>query len=211
MTTTVETPLDYERKPLPPAPVSFEEFMAWTDEDTHAEWVDGEIVLMSPVSRMHQRLLDFLNDLVKHHVRAHQLGEVIFAPFLMRLPTRPSGREPDLLFVSNEHLDRLHETYLDGPADLVVEVVSPESTGRDRGEKFAEYEGAGVPEYWIVDPTRRDAVFNVLGDDGRYHAVPPDAEGFYHSTVLTSFRLRVEWLWQRPLPRIDDIVQHIEA
>ena len=48
MSTTVETPVEYERKPLPPTPVSFEQFMAWTDEDTHAEWVDGEIVLMSP-------------------------------------------------------------------------------------------------------------------------------------------------------------------
>jgi Uma2 family endonuclease len=211
MSTTVETPIEYERKPLPPAPVSFEEFLAWTDEDTHAEWVDGEIVLMSPVNIEHQRVLSFLHDLVKQFVLAHQLGEVFFAPFLMRLRTRPSGREPDLLFVANEHLDRLRETYIDGPADLVVEIVSPDSTGRDRGEKYAEYEGAGVPEYWVVDPLRRDAGFNVLGGDGRYHPVPPDAEGFYYSTVLPGFRLRVEWLWQRPLPQIGEVIRQIEA
>lgn len=78
------------------------------------------------------------------------------------------GREPDLLFVAQEHLDRLQETYLDGPANLVVEVVSPESLARDRGAKFVEYEAGGVPEYWLLDPLRRWAEFYCLGEDGRY-------------------------------------------
>ena len=55
--------------------------------------------------------------------------------------------------MASERLDRVHRTYLDGPADLVVEIVSPESAGRDRGEKYYEYEAAGIPEYWLL--TRR--------------------------------------------------------
>ena len=51
----------------------------------------------------------------------------------MRLPLRPSGREPDVLFVSAANLERAHPTSLNGPAaDLVVEIVSPESTRGDR-------------------------------------------------------------------------------
>lgn len=46
----------------------------------------------------------------------------------------------------------MKETYLDGPADLVVGIVSPDSVGRDRGEKFYEYAQGGVPEYWLIDP-----------------------------------------------------------
>lgn len=209
--TTVESPVGYERRALPEEPVSFEDFLAWTDEDTHAEWVDGSIVLMSPVNLNHQDLLSFLNDLVKRHVQAHRLGRVYFAPTLMRLPTRPSGREPDLLFVANEHVDRLRETYVDGPADLVIEIVSPDSSARDRGEKLAEYEGAGIREYWVVDPLREDALSYVLGDDGRYHRVQPDADGWYRSTVLPDFRLQVAWLWQRPLPPVADVLPKIEA
>src|SRR5215213_9191555 len=205
--TTVESPVEYEHPPVPPTPVSFEEFLAWTDEDTHAEWVDGEIVLMSPVNLQHQDLLSFLNDLVKRHVQAHQLGWVYFAPTLMRLPTRPSGREPDLLFVATEHAERLRETYVDGPADLVVEIVSPDSNARDRGEKLVEYEAAGVPEYWVIDPMREDALFYVFGDNGRYHPVPPDANGWYRSTVLPGFRLQVAWLWQRPLPAVGEVTR----
>jgi len=33
-----------------------EEFEAWADEDTRAEWVDGEVILMSPTSLLHNRL-----------------------------------------------------------------------------------------------------------------------------------------------------------
>lgn len=108
----------------PAVRMTFEEFLAWTHEDIRAEWVDGEVIIMAPSNLDHQDLLDFLNDLVKTFARARGLGRVFFAPVLMRLPNRPSGREPDLLFVATAHADRLCETYVDGPADLVVEIVS---------------------------------------------------------------------------------------
>jgi Uma2 family endonuclease len=104
---------------------------------------------MSPSNLLHQALALFLARLVAAFVEAHDLGQVWIPPTLMRLSSRPSGREPDLLFVASEHLDRLRGTYIDGPADLVVEVVSPESEERDRVEKLAEYEAARVPEYWL--------------------------------------------------------------
>ena len=109
-----------------------------------------------------------------------------------------SGREPDLLFVAQEHLERLEETHLDGPADLVVEVVSPESAERDRGTKFYEYEKAGIPEYWLIDPQREQAEFYHLDAQGHYRLVSPDVEGVYRSKVICDFWLRVAWLWQPP-------------
>ena len=129
----------------------------------------------------------------------------------MRLPTRPSGREPDLLFVANEHGNRLRPTYVDGPADLVIEIVSPDSEERDRVTKLAEYEGAGVPEYWLVDPVPQEATFYRLGADGRYDAVPINVDGFYHSAALPGFRLWVAWLWQRPLPALAEVLPQTMA
>ncbi len=60
---------------------------------------------------------------------AHESGEVIPGPFQMKLPVRPSGREPDVLFLAKDRCHLLRDTYLDGPADLVVEVISKESRG----------------------------------------------------------------------------------
>ena len=85
---------------------------------------------MSPASAEHQDLLRFILTVVGEFVDTHDLGRVLFAPFLMRLVTRPSGREPDLLFVSNDHLDRLKPGYLDGTADVAVEIISPEHHAR---------------------------------------------------------------------------------
>jgi Uma2 family endonuclease len=190
--------------------VTFEEFLAWPEEG-RVEWVDGEIVRLSPGSLAHQELLDFVHDLIKTFVRARGLGETYLAGVAMRLPTRPSGRDPDVLFVATEHLDRLTPTYINGPADLVVEIVSPDSVTRDRGEKFAEYEAAGIPEYWLIDPLRQEALFYRLGQDGRYHQGPIAPDGRYHSAILPGFWLLVEWLWQRPLPSAIEVMQQVMA
>lgn len=196
-------------RPLPAGKLSFEEFLAWCDEDTWAEWVDGRVVMVSPASYGHQDLADFLTVVLRIYVESRSLGWVLTAPFLMRLPNIPSGREPDLLFVAAAHKDRLKETYLDGPADLVVEIVSPESRLRDRGEKFAEYELGGVREYWIVDPELRRADFYQLDREGRYRLAETEAGGGYRSAAIPGFWLSPGWLWQAPLPSPVRVVAEI--
>jgi len=180
--------------------VSYEDFLRRSDEDEPAEWVAGKVLLMSPASRRHQRVSLFLAQLMSIHVEKHGLGEVIEAPFQMK--TAYSGREPDILFVASANLARLGSTYLNGPADLVVEIASPESRLRDRGAKFAEYEMAGVREYWLIDPDLQRADFYQLGEGGRFATVATDAEGRYHSRELPGFWIEVAWLWSEPLPGV---------
>lgn len=196
--------LELLQAPAQPDRMTYQEFLAWADEDTLAEWVNGEIIMTSPASLQHQSLAGFLLQVVSIAVETQQLGVVIAAPFQMKLER--SGREPDLLYIAGEHLDRLRTTYLDGPADLVVEIISPESVGRDRGEKFTEYEAGGVLEYWLLDPQRRWAEFYLLEGE-RYRLAMAGAEGPYRSAVLPGFSLRVEWLWQQPLPPVLDVLR----
>jgi Uma2 family endonuclease len=183
--------------------VTWEEFVEWCDEDTWAEWVDGEVIVFVPTSIAHSRLARFLLFLINLFAQVHHLGEVLAAPTLMRLPSRPSGREPDLLFVAREHLDRLRPTWIEGPADLVIEIVSPESEERDWETKRAEYAAAGIPEYWVLDRDKQDAAFFLLGADGQYRRAPLDEAGIFRSQVLPGFWLRIEWLWQSPTPDLE--------
>jgi Uma2 family endonuclease len=202
---TIETG---ERRPptsYAPPLVSWEDFHDWAlDQETRSEWVDGEIVAVPPESVEHYQEVDFLDDFIKAHVRRNKLGQVYSSTFLMKLPNRPTGRHPDVMFLANEHADRRRRTYIDGPADLVVEVVSSKSETRDRYEKFAEYEAAGIPEYWLIDEPRHEAYFFVLGVDGRYQQVLPDSDGIYTSAVVTDLRLRVSWLWLSPPPSVEE-------
>jgi Uma2 family endonuclease len=183
--------------------VSWEQFHDWVGGENRAEWVDGEIVETMPPNLRHVRLTRLIFSLLNHLVEQQGLGEVLL-DVLMRLRDRQSGRVPDVMFVASRHEDRLTDTYLDGPADLAVEVVSPDGTERDRHDKLAEYEAAGVPEYWLIDEIQRQARFYVLDSEGRYREAAPDAEGIYTSTVLSGLRLRVEWLWREKLPTLSE-------
>ncbi len=191
------------------ATMTYDEFMEWADEDTLAEWVDGRVVMTSPVSARHQDIGVFLTNVLAEHARMHDLGRVLVAPFQMHLPAL--GREPDVLFVAREHLDRVLFTRVEGPADLVAEIVSPESRVCDRGEKFYEYQEGGVGEYWLIDPDTRRVDFYQLDSDGISQPILPDADGVYRSRAMAGLWVRVAWLWQEPLPQVNQVMLEIDG
>lgn len=203
---TVEAPVAQ-----PHLKMSYEEYLNWDHEGGLTEWVDGEVIVhMSPTDE-HQRAVQFLFLLLDLFVGLLRLGMVRIAPFAMRaLPGGP-GREPDVFFLASANMGRLSNQQLTGPADLVIEVISPDSVGRDRGDKFYEYQEAGVREYWIIDPRPRHqrADFYVLDEQGRYQPVPLPLSGVYRSSVLEGFWLNVNWLWRdepKPLAALAEIV-----
>ncbi|MFN0145384.1 MAG: Uma2 family endonuclease [Dehalococcoidia bacterium] len=176
--------------------ISYEEFLRLTD-GMHAEWVDGEVIPGVTISLTHEMTHNSLHPILSAFVDERSLGIVVRDPFQMKTGPGLPGRAPDLTFVANEHLDRLHETYLEGPADLAVEILSPRNASTDYVDKYREYESGGVPEYWIIDPVNHTADFFVLRD-GRYERAYADAEGIYRSTAVPGFWFRVGWLWERP-------------
>jgi Uma2 family endonuclease len=200
MAQRVTGPPTIERHQERRLPMSYEEFLAWADEDVHAEWVDGEVTVFVPPNERHQQIVGFLVTLLRLYVRSLRLGEVLQAPFEVRL--RDSAREPDILFVGREHLDRLAGgKRVHGAVDLAIEVVSESSVTRDHRDKLREYAAAGVPEYWVVDPRpgkERTDFYRLTG--GAYAAIPPDADGRYQAAVVPGFWLRPEWLREDPLP-----------
>jgi Uma2 family endonuclease len=73
--------------------------------------------------------------------------------------------EPDLLVVLREHASIVGTQVIDGPPDLVVEVLSPGTARRDIGIKCEKYRSRGVPEYWIVDPVNASVEVFVLENE----------------------------------------------
>ncbi|MCS7264677.1 MAG: Uma2 family endonuclease [Armatimonadetes bacterium] len=187
--------------------MTWQEFLAWIDEDIWAEWVKGEVLIMSPASNLHQALVLFLAALMQHWAEAYDLGVVRTEPFLVKLPEPLPARAPDIIFIAKENLHKITTNYLDGAPDIVVEIISPESRARDRGEKFYEYEQGGVKEYWLIDPNRKQAEFYRLGEDGVFRLVSVIEEGIFRSEVLKGFWLKVDWLWQEPLPSLMSVLK----
>ena len=183
--------------------MTYDEFIAHVP-DVHAEWVDGEVIYFMPPLPLHQRILVFLTKIISLYVEIFNLGEILIAPLEMRV--RPDGpaREPDLLFVTQVNVGRIDKRRLNGPANLVIEILSTESVSRDRGDKFYEYQEGGVSEYWIIDPRpgKERVDLYVLNEQGRYQAVLPDADGRYISTVVAGFWFREEWLREGAIPEV---------
>ena len=188
--------------------ITYDAYLDMVDEDTLAEWVAGTIIMTSPASQRHQDVGGFLFTTLFAFVGVHTLGKVLAAPFQMKLPR--SGREPNVIYVATAHLDRFTPTYLAGPADLVVEIVSPESAHRDRVIKFEEYQDAGIPEYWLLDPDQEQVEFYRLTAAGWYDRVAVGPDGVYRSEIVPGFWLRLVWLWQQPLPDTVQVLLEID-
>jgi Uma2 family endonuclease len=179
--------------------MTYAQFLRAYPEGAHLEWVQGRVIEMPMASARHQDVGGFLLVLLRAFAEHHAAGRVFKRPFQMKvLPT--VSRAPDLMIVRTNRLRLLRKYFLDGPADLVVEVVEANTCGIDRGDKFYEYEEGGVREYWLIDPQRKRAEFYRLGRDKQFHPMETDDEGIFRSVVLKGFWIRVEWLWQRPMP-----------
>lgn len=161
-------PLHAEKQELAPVAELYPPQGQWTEADYFAlpdtnryvELSEGRLIMPPHPTYRHQTALQnvFLN--LQAFVELHRLGVVRFAPLPVRLwPGKI--REPGIVFVAQEHADRIGEQVL-GVPDLVVEVISPSTLTTDRVEKFYEYARAGVREYWMVDPEERAIEVYVL-------------------------------------------------
>lgn len=149
----------------------------YSDDYSRYEMIDGRAVMMAP------------RPAVRHGWVATNIF-LIFRRYLKKKRCVPfiDGYDvhldknttlvPDAMIVCDR--DKIKEDGIYGAPDLVVEVLSPSSTVRDKTVKKAIYERAGVKEYWIVDPLSKSIEVWLLVD-GRYeldwvYAVIPDYE-----------------------------------
>jgi Uma2 family endonuclease len=170
----------------------------WCEEDYLAlqgnrllELSNGFLEVLPMPTTSHQLIVVFLYRLLFAYINSRDLGTLLLAPLRVRLG-RGKFREPDILFMSKEHKDRIGEKFWKG-ADLVVEVVSGEEEDRHRDLviKRREYARAGIAEYWIVDPEQ--GRFTVLRLAGKRYVVHGEfAKGTAAiSHLLRGFRVEV--------------------
>lgn len=152
-----------------------QEFYEWLQDDVKAEFINGKVIMHSPVKRRHLRASGNLTTLLRVYVQTNDLGEVDTEKALVAM-TR-NDYEPDICFWRKEVADEFDDDMMLHPApDLVVEILSKSTTKRDRGIKFEDYAAHGVREYWLVDPLRQtveqfrlDEEFMAFDAVGNFH------------------------------------------
>jgi Uma2 family endonuclease len=193
-------PISYTRS----GPITFEDFCVIIKPEQKADLIDGVIFMASPESLDANDLFLWLVSLIRDFVEDRQLGKVYGSRVAFRLGPK-HGPEPDIGFVRQDRLHLSRKTFFDGPPDLAIEIVSPESVERDYVKKRALYQQTGVPEYWIIDEELRKVILLRPDRKGEYREVRP-TKGMLSSRVLDGFRLRPEWLWQNSRPKRAEIL-----
>ena len=175
-------------------PLTYDDLVNTPDDGKRYEIIDGEMLVSASPNRAHQITAQNVNLVLVDASDRGRLGIVLFAPVDVRLSPHDIV-QPDLLFIHRERLHIYGPTGpVEGPPDIVVEILSPTSYARDLVKKAKLYAWGKVPEYWQADATAR--TLTVLGlVDGHYHPIPAE-HGIQRSLVLPHLRIDVAALFE---------------
>ncbi len=164
-------------------------FIETMSEGEKVEFINGEIIVHSPVKLQHNEASHNLSVLLSTYVRANGLGLVGFEKLLISL-TR-NDYEPDVCFFRQEKAAAFTPTQMRFPApDFIAEVLSESTAHNDRGVKFDDYAAHGVGEYWIIDP-EAEIVEQYALDGDQYKLLYKVGSGVLTSQVVAGFEIPV--------------------
>jgi Uma2 family endonuclease len=170
-------------------------------EEQKTEFINGEVIVQTPVKLRHSQTSDSLFSLLSLHVKKHNLGLVGHEKLLVCLAR--NDYEPDISFFEKEKAQNFKPNQMKFPApDFVVEVLSESTEAVDRGIKFEDYALNQVGEYWIVDPERETVEQYLLRDNG-YELLVKANTGTVKSSVVKGFEI--------PVRAIFDEAEHVAA
>lgn len=132
---------------------TYEDYLKIPEEPGYRfEILEGVLVKEPSPTMCHQRVSRELGyQLYTYFSDFDPGGELFFAPLDVTL-TPSNVLQPDILFVSGARKDIMRAERIDGPCELVVEIMSPSNRRKDRLRKMEIYRKAGIPHYWLVDP-----------------------------------------------------------
>lgn len=163
------------------------------DEGDKTEFINGEVIMHSPVKKRHNDCGRRLLLVIGSYVQTHHLGFVGYEKTLISL-TR-NDYEPDLCFFGRDQADAFTAEQMIFPApDFIVEILSASTEARDRGVKFEDYAAHGVREYWLVDP-EQEVLEQYLLSAGEYRLELKSKDGHVTSPVLAGLTLPVRALF----------------
>ncbi len=153
---------------MPKATIKFtyEDYKNLPESETKRyELIEGELLMIPSPTFEHQDVSANLAFALAKFVREHKLGKVLNAPLDVVLDDE-NVVQPDIIFISKARSHIIHKEAIKGAPDLVVEILSPSTSERDRTMKKKLYARARVTEYWLVDPESKTIEILKLGETG---------------------------------------------
>ncbi len=162
-----------------------------------AEFINGKVIMHSPVKLRHSQASDNLFSLLKIFVIKNKLGSIHHEKLLVKL-TR-NDYEPDICFFKKEKSKHFEAEQMLFPApDFIVEVLSPSTEKLDRTTKYEDYAAHGVEEYWIVSPEKQTVEQYFLTKTG-YELNIKSKTGTIKSEAIGKFEMPVRAIFDEEI------------
>ena len=176
--------------------LTYRDYLDLPESDDRYELIDGELYMAPTPIPEHQIFLFYLTKVIEEFVTEHDLGRVIISPQDVIL-SEDVVLQPDVMFISNERMNIIRwGHYVRGAPDLVVEVLSPSTSVRDRTLKRERYAQFGVREYWIADIVGRTIEVNVASGD-KFEVVGVYGEGdIFESPLVTGLEVDISGVFE---------------
>jgi Uma2 family endonuclease len=169
---------------------NYDDFLLFPHDGKRHEIIDGDHFVTPAPNTKHQRVSGNLLTALMNFLKVQKSGAVFAAPYDVVLSDEDIV-EPDLLFVSAARSTIITEKNIQGPPDLVVEILSSSTRKTDEIIKRKLYERYGVREYWIVDPELETVKIYRLNDEGyiRPTELAREANEILSTPLLPDFRM----------------------
>lgn len=182
------------RKPSESLKLTYHDYLLLPEDSNRYEIIDGDLFMTPSPATRHQRISRRLLVCLDRFVQERRLGEVFDAPIDVLL-SDTDVVVPDLVFVSRERTKIVTEKNIKGAPDLLIEILSPSTAGRDRDIKMKRYAKFKVPEYWIVDPDACSVEIFRLGAGGYRLRASGRRTGTLDSPTLPGLELDIRTLF----------------
>jgi Uma2 family endonuclease len=174
--------------------LSYEDLLEMPDDRNRYEIIDGQLQTTPAPTPDHQRVVLNLGGTLNVHARTNGLGTVFVAPCDVFLSDF-NVVEPDIFFVAASRDELIETRLIRGAPNLVIEVLSPSTSRRDRMGKRQLYAQFGVDDYWIINPVSRTMEIYIL-ENGAYELGEVlDSTGILRPRLFPDLEIRVAEIW----------------
>ncbi|MHA1265368.1 MAG: Uma2 family endonuclease [Candidatus Helarchaeota archaeon] len=182
------------------------EFWEYANEDTNCELIDGVLIIHSPASEEHESIFKYLLTFFNIYLEKTGKGRVYGSRFVMRLSPKWNP-EPDLMIILPKNYSQIQKNVVEGPADIVIEILSKATKEIDLTKKLPKFLDSGVQEVWIIDPEEKLLSIHTPSEKRIYS--DPQSEDFIESPTLGTLPLKIKWIWNRAQLKIKRIRKKI--
>jgi len=149
-----------------PPPFTYEDYCRIPEDGKCHELIEGEFFVSPAPFIQHQSVSANLLRALLQAIHKPGLARVFHPPTDLIL-ARTTVVQPDLIVVGQARESFITKRAVEGPPDVVVEILSPSSLDRDQYIKRKLYEKFQILEYWVVDPEQESITVYRL-DEGTY-------------------------------------------